>query len=140
MPIPLAPPAFPGGLGVTVSRVESLRPDMPLAIEGGGAVQLYREELEGTAEVSLRLADGAPPLAMRAGQVTYLGGWLDQEGGLARLLKDTCSDAGIETLDLPEGLRIRDTGTERFWFNHTTRDVEFAGRTIPPAVSPLREA
>ena len=129
MPIPLAPDI--PGLDVTVSRVESLRPDMPLEIAGGGAVQLYREELEGQAEVTLRLAGGAP-LAMRAGQVTYLGGWLDQTG-LIRLLRDTCAEAGIETLDLPEGLRIRDTGHERFWFNHTPRDMVFAGYDIPAA-------
>jgi beta-galactosidase len=135
MPVPLAPD-FPG-LDVTVARVESLRPDMPLAVEGGGAVQLYREELEGEAEVTLRLADGAP-LAMRAGQVTYLGGWLDQEG-LTRLLRPTCAEAGIETIDLPEGLRIRDTGTERFWFNHTAETIRFAGREIP-AAGLLREA
>ena len=135
MPVPLAPD-FPG-LDVTVSRVESLRPDMPLAVDGGGAVQLYREELEGEADVTLCLADGAP-LAMRAGQVTYLGGWLDQEG-LTRLLRKTCAEAGIETLDLPEGLRLRDTGAERFWFNHTTETIRFEGRTIP-AAGLLREA
>ncbi|WP_421701873.1 beta-galactosidase [Aliiroseovarius sp.] len=129
MPVPLAPDL--PGLDVTVSRVESLRPDMPLEIAGGGAVQLYCEELEGQAEVTLRLAGGAP-LAMRAGQVTYLGGWLDQDG-LIRLLRDTCAEAGIETLDLPEGLRIRDTGHERFWFNHTPRDMVFAGYDIPAA-------
>lgn len=135
MPVPLAPD-FPG-LDVTVSRVESLRPDMPLAVEGGGAVQLYREELEGSAEVTLRLGDGAP-LAMRAGQVTYLGGWLDQEG-LIRLMRDSCGEAGIATLDLPEGLRLRDTGTERFWFNHTAETIRFEGREIP-AAGLLREA
>uniref|UniRef100_UPI00262049FC beta-galactosidase trimerization domain-containing protein n=1 Tax=Aliiroseovarius sp. TaxID=1872442 RepID=UPI00262049FC len=135
MPVPLAP-SIPG-LDVTVSRVESLRPDMPLDVEGGGAVQLYREELEGTADVTLRLADGAP-LVMRAGRVSYLGGWLDQDA-LLRLLRKTCAEVGIATLDLPDGLRLRDTGTERFWFNHTPGDVVFEGRKIP-AAGVLREA
>ncbi|MCI2400356.1 beta-galactosidase [Aliiroseovarius subalbicans] len=129
MPVPLAP-AFPG-LDVRVSRVESLRPDMPMPLEGGGAVTTYREELEGTAEAILRLDDGRP-VAMRAGRVTYLGGWLDSVG-IVRLLRPLCDAAGVETLDLPEGVRLRDTGAERFWFNHTDARVTVEGHDLPAA-------
>jgi len=42
-----------------------------------------------------------------------------------------CDDAGIETLDLPEGVRIRDTETERFWFNYETEAQMVEGRALP---------
>ena len=52
----------------------------------------------------------------------------------------TCSRAGIEVIGiLPAGLRLRDTGTERFWFNHTDAPITFDDRTLP-AAGVIREA
>jgi beta-galactosidase len=56
IPTPL-PPAFPG-LDVTVSRVESLRPDMSVHVLNSGAVHGYREELKTSAELVLADAQG----------------------------------------------------------------------------------
>jgi beta-galactosidase len=47
IPVPL-PPDLPG-LDVTVSRVETMRADMPLRLANGGAAIGYREVLEGAA-------------------------------------------------------------------------------------------
>ena len=47
------PPALPG-LDVTVSRLETIRPDMPVPLAGGGNAMLYLEELEGEAEVVMQ--------------------------------------------------------------------------------------
>lgn len=129
LPVPL-PPDWPG-LGVTVSRLESLRPDMPVTLAGGGAVTGWLEQLEGTAPAVLTSEDGAV-VAQRAGHVTYMGGWGDA-AALHRLLSELCDLAGLETLDLPEGVRVRDTGTERFWFNHAPHPVDTVAGTLPVA-------
>ncbi|MDO6730995.1 beta-galactosidase [Marinovum sp. 2_MG-2023] len=119
IPLPL-PPDIPG-LDVTVAHVESLRPDMPIALADGGHVQLYREALQGSAAVAERAVDGTVA-AMTEGQVTYLGAWLD-ESALQRLLAKACTAAGVETMVLPDGVRRRDCGDERFWFNYTAQPV-----------------
>lgn len=129
IPVPL-PPALPS-CDITVSHVESLRPDMPLALLGGGSVQGYREVLEGNAEVVLRGA-GMTPVAMREGKITYMGGWGD-EICLDHLLRQLVARAGLDVIELPEGVRVRDTGTERFWFNHTTSPVETPVGSLPVA-------
>jgi beta-galactosidase len=129
IPVPL-PPAIPG-LDVTVARVETLRPDMPHAMERAGHVTHWREELEGTAEVVDRDAEGRP-VAMRAGNLTYLGGWPDPDF-LRHLLLRACAEGGVETQDLPPDIRIRQAGPARFVFNHGPEEVQFEGRTIPAA-------
>lgn len=129
MPVPLAPAVT--GLDVTVSRVESLRPGLEMPLEKGGVVTGYREVLEGTAEATERLADGAP-LAMRSGKVTYLGGWLDREAML-RVLSEACARAGIPTRRMPEGVRCRETASERFWFNYGVAPAEIDGVSLAPA-------
>ena len=129
IPVPL-PPAVPG-LDCAVALVESLPPGAVHPVEGGGHVHRWREELEGRAEVSLRLADGRP-LMMRAGGLRYLGGWPDAEA-LGRILRDACAEAGIEVLDLPRDVRVRDAGPHRFWFNHGPDAVSTHGHDLPPA-------
>ena len=137
LPNPL-PPAMPG-LDVTVARVESLRPDLPRSLAANdaglvGQIEGYQEVLEGSAEVTLRDASGAP-VAMRAGNgtgaLTYLGALLDQAGWL-RVIAPLCQAAGIDTEALPDGLRRRDCGEERFWFNHLPEDITLNGRKFAP--------
>ena len=129
IPVPL-PPAIPG-LDCTVALAESLPPGATYAVEGGGHVHRWREALEGSAEVALRLADGSA-LMMRAGGLRYLGGWPDPEA-LQRILTAACAEEGIETLDLPEGVRVRDAGPHRFWFNHGPEPATAHGVHLPPA-------
>jgi beta-galactosidase len=128
-PVPL-PPALPG-LDVTVTRVETLRADMPVPVAGGGHLRVWREHLDGTAETAERDAEGRPVL-VRAGPLHYLGGWPD-EVFLARLLSRLAAQAGLATIDLPEGVRIRDAGATRFVFNHTDAPVSFGGHVIEAA-------
>lgn len=129
IPVPL-PPAIPG-VDVTVSRVESLRPDMPRPVHGGGHVQLWQEDLEGAADVILRSAEGQP-LAMRTGRVTYLGAWLDEEAMIA-FLRDALTDAGVPTTDMPGGLRRRQAGGTEFLINYDPEPQTWDGLTVPAA-------
>ncbi|EPX80982.1 beta-galactosidase [Litoreibacter arenae] len=129
IPVPL-PPNMPG-LDVTVSYVESLRPDMSIALASGGHIQLYRDVLEGSA-TTVEQTDTGEPVVMTNGAISYVGGWLDQEA-LRRVIGSACEQAGVPTLDLPDGVRLRDCGAERFWFNYTDQTVTVEGLTIEAA-------
>ena len=129
IPVPL-PPNIPG-LDVTVSHVESLRPDMPIALAGGGHVHLYREELEGSAAV-VEATETGTPVVMATSHLTYIGAWLDPRA-LRRVIARACALAGVDTLELPDGVRIRDCGAERFWFNYNSRPAVIDGLTLEAA-------
>ncbi|SHJ62460.1 beta-galactosidase [Palleronia salina] len=129
IPVPL-PPALPG-LDTVVARVETVPASGAVPLARGGTLQHWIEVLEGSAEAVETTADGAPAL-VAAGKLHYLGGWPDAQA-LDRILRRACAAEGIETLDLPDGLRLRDTDTHRFWFNYAPEPVRFAGREIPAA-------
>ena len=129
IPLPL-PPDLPG-LDARVVRVESLPPGSTVPLSGGGAFVHWAEEIEGSAEVALSRADGSPAM-LRKGGVHYLAGWPEDET-LRKILRDLCAAQGIETLDLPEGLRKRDAGPWRFWFNHDATAIDWQGHRIGPA-------
>jgi len=129
IPNPL-PPNLPG-LDCVVARVETLPPDLPVPLAMGGAFHLWREKLEGTAEVLEETSDGWPAL-VASGGLHYLAG-LPDEVALARILKSLCAAQGIEAAALPEGLRCRQSGPRTFWFNYAAEPVTHAGRTLPPA-------
>lgn len=129
MPVPLAP-NLPG-LDLTVTRVESLRPDMAIPLETSGAVIRYREFVEGRAEVIARTVDGAAAVVAE-GALLYLCGWLDGSG-LRDVLAEACAGAGIDTLDLPDGVRRRVTGAECFWFNYASEARQVGDVSLPPA-------
>ena len=130
IPVPL-PPAFPD-LDVIVSYVESLRPDMPVALAAGGHLHHYCEILEGSAEVVECIKDGGAAVVMAEGNMTYIGAWLGQTA-LRRVIGRACVTAGIDTMGLPNGVRIRDCGAERFWFNYTAGPVTVNGLTLEAA-------
>lgn len=128
-PVPL-PPNLPG-LQAIVARVESLPPDVPVPLLGGGQFLHWREKLETTATVLQSTQDGWPAL-IAAGGLHYLAGWPD-DATLDLLLRDMLHRAGLESTALPEGVRRRDSATHRFWFNYNPVAVEWGGFTIPAA-------
>jgi len=130
MRIPLPMPPAIAGLDVIVTRVESLRQDMPRPLAGGGAIIGYREELEGPANVLERAQDGSA-VVCGSGNLRYVGAWLDQTA-LRRVIGAACADAGLPTMDLPDAVRVRATGTELFWFNYDLHSADVEGRHLPP--------
>jgi beta-galactosidase len=64
--------------------------------------------------------------------LAYVAGWLDDDT-LYKLIAETCADLDIEVTDLPDGLRIRDTQTHRFYINYAPEDLEHKGLKIPAA-------
>ncbi len=124
--VPL-PPDFPG-LDVTVSAVESLRPDMPVNLKNGGTFQSYRECLEGSDEI-LEQTGAGDPVVMTNGRILYVGAWLNAVA-LQRVIKRACASAGVDTFELPDGVRVRDTGSERFWFNYNATTEKVGDLTL----------
>lgn len=129
IPTPL-PPDFPG-LDVTVTAVQSLRPDLPMPLSTGGAIICYHENLESSAEVVLSSIEGHK-VAVQKNNLLYLGAWLDQEGFL-NFFEHCCITAGITTIKMPKGVRRRLTGCEEFWFNYNPQAVETNVGNIMPA-------
>jgi beta-galactosidase len=129
IPVPL-PPAI-DGLSVTVSRVETLRPDSPEPFSDGGTYKLWREQIDTTEDILETDAENRP-LMVRAQNLSYLAAWPDA-AALRRILARAATDAGLTPLDLPRDIRIRDTGSTRFIFNHGPDPVAYNGETLPPA-------
>ena len=117
-------------LNVTTNRVETLRPDMPIPLEGGGCVKGWNEALE-TSDNPFRIMENGDLAAVSAGNLTYLGGWFDDKA-LTKVFNEICSKAGIKVVEMPEGLRRRATLKEMFWFNYGAKNVEFEGRSFAP--------
>ncbi len=129
IPTPL-PPNLPG-LDARVTRVQSLPPDCCEALQGGGRLVHWLEDIEGTAEVTHRRADGAAAM-VAAGALRYLAGWPDGPT-LRRLLRDLCAEVGLKTHDMPAPLRQRRAGGKRYIFNYGATAVEWQGHAIAPA-------
>jgi beta-galactosidase len=129
IPLPLGP-NLPG-LDVTVTLAESLPPNATEPLENDGAFRHWFEHLDGTAPVTLHTAQGKPALMGNA-NLRYLAGWPDDLTFFA-LIRALAQETGLETHDLPEGLRLRDTSTHRFIFNYAPAPQTWNGTTIPAA-------
>ena len=119
IPPELAPGPLHDLLRVRVTQAASLRPGLVHPVSGGGvsgAFERWREWVETDAEVLARTEDGGPAIVC-AGTRTYVAGW-PQPGLLAALMRRAADQAGLETLDLPPGVRLRRRGGLRFAFNY----------------------
>lgn len=129
IPKPMGPDL--DGIDVTATRVETLPPNVARPVQGGGAVHHWIETLEGTAETTLETEAG-DAVMKSANALHYLGAWPD-EPLWDRIICDLAKVAGIPTVELPEGVRLRHTQTHLFAFNYGADQVTFDGITIPPA-------
>ncbi|WGH79934.1 beta-galactosidase [Jannaschia ovalis] len=119
------------GLPTRCTMVETFPPDRPRPLRGGGVLTLWLEHHETEAEIVERVEDGTPAL-IRQGNRAHLCGWADRIG-MRRILGALARGQGLDVLDLPEGLRIRDTGTERFVFNYASEARRFGEHDLPAA-------
>jgi beta-galactosidase len=129
IPTPMGPNV--AGLDCTVSRVESMPPSTSVELVNGGAFLHWFEELDGSAEVTLRTARGAPAI-MRTGGLHYVAGW-PEAASYVDILEGLAAQANIPTQRLPSGLRLRETQTHRFWINYAPDEVSYDGKTIAAA-------
>lgn len=116
---------------VSVVLTESIPPSDSVALTGGGAFLHWFEHLEGDAPVRLATKDGRPAI-MGGANLRYLAGW-PSDDTFDSLVRDLAQEAVVETVPMPEGLRIRDTDTHRFVFNYAGQAQDWNGTTIPAA-------
>lgn len=117
------PPGLPPGTlralaPLRVIEVSSIRPGVkkPVTGEITGAAERWVEHIETEAQLLAHFDDGRPALVAE-GRRHYLGLWPDP-AALASLMSLMTSKAGLETLSLPEGVRLRRRGDLVFAFNY----------------------
>jgi beta-galactosidase len=135
------PPELPPGdlqraIPLKVTRVESLRPGV-----AAPPARDWLEHCETALTPAATLADGQG-LIYRAGRLRYLAATLGSDA-LARLLAAVAGEAGLATVDLPEGVRLRRHRGLRFAFNYaaeprrlpadTAREFLLGAEGLPPA-------
>jgi beta-galactosidase len=126
-------PMGPNLVGVDLSAIltESMPPDDGIALAAGGQFKHWFEHLEGSADVFEQTASGQPAIMGNA-HVRYLAGWPD-EATFDRIIADVCKELGIKVVALPDGLRLRDTDTQRFIFNYANQAQDWRGTLVPAA-------
>jgi beta-galactosidase len=121
IPEGLAPGPLRALMPITIERVESLRPHHSEAVTGGGSIGRWLEHINGEAEILGRTATGRD-VWVRQGRVHYLGAWPDAVL-LRRVIVSAGDQAGVTTVDLPEGLRLRRRGHIQFAFNYSAEPL-----------------
>ena len=113
----------PGPLKVLVKarvlEVSSLRPGVSVKVTGKvkGTAERWREVLDlSGAETLAKFADGDAAF-VASGNHHYLACWPDAKL-LTAVMKFVTAKAKVETIDLPEGVRIRRRGNLLFAFNY----------------------
>tara|TARA_R110002012_G_scaffold141002_1_gene298742 strand:- start:223 stop:2043 length:1821 start_codon:yes stop_codon:yes gene_type:complete len=129
IPVPMGPDL--PGLAATSTMEETFPPLAERHLWNGGKVTLWLEHLETSAQVVEATTDGVPVL-IRSGKRLHLAGWPDLSAA-RRILRDLAHEAGLDVRDLPDGLRIRDTGNERFVFNYAAEPRSFDDHDLAPA-------
>lgn len=138
IPENLPPGPLAEACGVRVREVSSLRPGLSVAVSGvaeGQAVR-WREHVEAVGEVLSFFEDTAPAL-VRNGRFHYLACWPDTQL-LHSSVEAVVREAGLETIRLPDHVRLRRRNGTTFAFNYgpdiwqVPRDFAgaIAGRTI----------
>ncbi len=132
IPEGLAPGDLKPLIPITVTRVESLRGKVAEPAEGF-AVTRWREDV--SSDLAPELSDSAGRgVVYRHGNIRYCAIWPDR--ALLRLLVERiASEASVELLDLPEGIRCRGTLSHIFTFNYAAEPVfvPHLGETLAPA-------
>jgi beta-galactosidase len=132
IPEGLAPGVLKPLMPLTVTRVESLRDGVAEPADGF-AVTRWREDV--ASELAPEWADAAGRgVVFRHGSLRYCTIWPDR--ALLRLLIERMAgEAGVDLLDLPEGIRIRRTASHVFAFNYAAEPVwaPDVGEVLQPA-------
>lgn len=112
----------PGPLGEQtgnrVIQVSTLRPGLSEAVSGeaSGAAIRWRETVQTSANVLASFANGDPALTEKENML-YLACWAN-EALLSDVLALAAKKAGLETMPLPDTIRIRRRGNLTFAFNY----------------------
>lgn len=128
IPVPL-PPNLPG-LDAVVARVESMPPGAEIPLAQGGAFRSWFERLEGRDVIET--TEAGEPAIMGGGKLRYLAGWPD-DALWDRIVREAADAGGAATLNMPDGLRVRNSAGRRFLFNYAPEPQSHDGVEIPAA-------
>jgi len=124
IPEGLAPGELRDLIPITVTRVESLRDGVAepgTAAENGWAITRWREDVVGRLLPEIDDLAGRKVLC-RNNNFFYCAVWPDRI--LLRLIVERLGGAaGIDLLDLPEGIRVRRSASHVFTFNYASDAV-----------------
>lgn len=126
IPAKLAPDLPANMLDLKVTRVDSTDPKHEVLVADGGAVKLWRERVEGKAEVVMADDEGFPVL-LSQGKLFYLAASGDK-ALTQRVVDYLIAAADTPTLTLPYGVRCRVRDGFRVYFNYGA-----AAATLTPA-------
>ena len=112
-------------------RVESLRASAAYNT-GTGAIEHWFEHYDAPDELVVHRTETGRPVLLEQNANFYLCGWPDAEYAHS-LFANLLSQLDIDTQELPEGLRLRETKAHRFWFNYDNQPVVYRGLELPPA-------
>jgi len=121
IPTNLPPGPLAELIGVRVTQVASLRPNLvePVSGDASGSAIRWREYLEAPdVKVLSSFAKGDPALTLN-GRQAYLACWPD-EILVASVMRLVTKAAGLATTPLPEAIRLRRRGDLTFAFNYGT--------------------
>ncbi len=120
IPADLPPGPLAGLTGARVIEVGSLRPALAIPVSGevsGEAIRWHeRLQVMPDTEIAAHFTNGDPAL-LRRGGCHYLACWPDP-ALLSSVMKLLSDRAGLETLPLPEAIRLRRRGDLTFFFNY----------------------
>ena len=123
IPDNLAPGKLTNLIPLTVTRVESLR-DGIIETGDGWSVSRWREDIQTDLTPEFALKDGRG-VVFAKDNLRYCAGWPNRSL-LDLLLQRIATDAGLETLALPKGLRIRRSAKQIFAFNYSEASIDAA--------------
>ncbi len=112
------------GFDLSITAIETLRPSAPLELTNGGAFHIWRECTKTKAKIVETTKDGLPAIIQNKNQ-TYICGWPD-EAAMHRILGDIAKAAGLKTLDLPDGYRVREIGPYELHMNYGNEKIELS--------------
>ncbi len=121
IPPTLAPGNASALIDVKVSRVESLRPGH-VQMAGPYKVTRWLEHIDGPLVAKASTDDGHGIWFQNA-LCDYIACWPDPEL-LNTILAERCHALGIETMDLPQGLRVRRRGDVTFVINYEKEPIQ----------------
>ena len=107
-------------LDLRVARVDSLPDGIEVAVKGGGATRLWREKVEGKADIVMEDEEGDPVL-LSQGKLFYLAA----SGNRAltqRVVDYLIAEADTPILQLPAGVRCRTRGGFRVYVNYASTE------------------
>jgi len=112
------------GLGFKVTRVDALPQELQLEVEWKdikGYLSVWREQGQCSGTSDGKGVDGMPVLTT-GNKGSYLCGWPDEDL-LKAIMREQMQSVGIETVSLPEYLRVRQRGNLLFFTNYGKQKI-----------------